>query len=792
MNKEELFFKIKEKEEEKEKIERELDELKEQYKRLVSECVNSLTKDEKIAIFADYFKGRTDVYPYLSFDKKDPTKKYYRPTCLRQGIPGICQNLEGGKCKNCPYKGEYKPLTLETIKNHMYKGETIGIYPLLKDETCYFLAFDFDDKKDENNLIDDVRAFRQICFDYEIPIAIERSRSGKGIHAWLFFKENVEAVDARKLGKLLLSKTMEVRDNLGVESYDRMFPNQDFMPKGGFGNLIALPFQTEPSKSFNTLFLDENFNPYINQFEYLRKLKKLTKEELLEKIKILSHDTIDISDINLDLKEKIQDIKDDFKYPKTINVTLDNMVLIEKKNLTAKVKNSFKRLAKFPNPEFYQKQKARLSVWNTPTVIDCSKEDDKYLKIPRGRYEYLVKLCDTKNIKIKLKDIRNNGTKINVHFQGELRNDQELALNKMLEYENGILEAPTSFGKTVVLCKLISERQVNTLIIVEKLQLANQWQDRLKSFLDISEVGEFNGTKKKTTNIIDIATIKSIWNNGKLNDIVNNYGMIIIDECHHIAAYTYENAINAFNSKYVYGVSATPEKENGHTPIIEMQCGDIRYKVNAKEFNKNLNLAMKVYVKKTRLSFVDMSITDYSLNEIKDFIVKDYIRNNKIIDDIKKEFMNKKNILVLTERIEHLNYFKEKLEGLTNNLLIYQGGIGKKKLREYDKIRAEIAKREENKIIIATGSCLGEGFDDSNLDVLFITMPISGIVKVKQYTGRLHRKNATKKEIIVYDYVDDNFNITRSMFEKRKKTYIKLGYDVIEKFEQCSFQIDNL
>ena len=256
--------------------------------------------------------------------------------------------------------------------------------------------------------------------------------------------------------------------------------------------------------------------------------------------------------------------------------------------------------------------------------------------------------------------------------------------------------------------------------------------------------------------------------------------MIIIDECHHLAAYTYENAINAFNSKYVYGVSATPEKENGHTPIIEMQCGDIRYKVNSKEFNKNLNLSMKVLVQKVRLSFVDMSITDYSLNEINNFIVKDYIRNEKIFNDIKTEFIKGKNILVLTERLEHLDYFKDKLATLTTNLFIYQGGLGKKKIKEYEELKKDIEQKNENKIIIATGTYIGEGFDDPNLDVLFLTMPISGITKVTQYTGRLHRKNDSKQEIIVYDYVDENFNQTRSMFEKRKKTYKKLGYEIIE------------
>ena len=456
------------------------------------------------------------------------------------------------------------------------------------------------------------------------------------------------------------------------------------------------------------------------------------------------------------------------------------MIYIDKANLNAGVKNSFRRLATFANPEFYKKQRLRMSVYNIPMVIDCSKEDEKYLKIPRGTYEYLCDLCNDQNVKIKVSDKRNNGEKLDIKFNGKLKEEQELALNKMLEYDTGILHAPTGFGKTVISCKMISKRNVNTLVITHTLQLLRQWKERIKEFLDIEEVGQIGGGKNNVTNKIDVASIKTIWNKGKFNDIVKNYGMIIIDECHHLAAFTYESAVNTVNAKYVYGVTATPDRENGHTPIIKMQCGDIRYEVDFKKFNKNLNIPMKVYVKNNHLSFVDKNITDYTINEINNLIVKDVIRSEKIIKDVKEEFKNGKNILVLTERIEHMEYFKDKLSTLTNNLFLYHGGLGKKTLKKYDELKENIISNNDNKIIIATGSYIGEGFDDSSLDVLFLTMPISGITKVTQYTGRLHRKNKDKKEIIVYDYVDDNFKQTRNMFEKRKKTYEKLGYEIIE------------
>ena len=780
MNNSEILKLIKVKELEIKKLQLEIDKLKKQFNEITTNSSEDISsRENSVEIFMNYFKGRNDVYPYLSIDKNNPNIKYYIPACANEWKNGICNKTMGKKCKNCQYR-ENKPISKETIYKHMYGNYPIGIYPLLENDTCFFLSLDFDDKDSKKDIKSDVLAFASVCDKYEVPIAIERSRSGNGIHIWMFFDTNIKAITARKLGSLLLSKTMEI-SNISISSFDRMFPNQDILPKGGYGNLIALPFQNEPSKYGNTLFIDRNFILIKNQMQYLSSIRKLTEIEVFEKIKQLSNETIDISHEIIDMQNEVKvKSKNNIDYPKSIKVILKDMVYIDKANLDGVVKNSFRRLATFANPEFYKKQKLRMSVYNVPMVIDCSKEDEKYLKLPRGTYNYLESLCNVNNIEIISKDERFVGNKIEVKFNGSLREEQQIAIDHMLKYDNGILCAPTGFGKTVIGCKLIAERKVNTLILVNKIQLLNQWKDRIKEFLDVKEVGEISSKKKNITNVIDVVSIKSLWNNGNVLDIAKNYGMIIIDECHHTAAYTFEQAINTGNARYVYGISATPERENGHTPIIKMQCGDIRYKVDSLKFNKKLNIPMKVITKKSHLNFTNQNIDNYELNEINDLIAKDIIRSENIIKDIKKEYDNEKNILVLTERLELMNYIYDKLSKYTNNIFKYYGGIGKKVLKSYMELNNQLNENEDNKIIVATGSYIGEGFDDSKLDVLFLTMPISGQTRVTQYAGRLHRQDSNKKEILIYDYIDDNFSKTRNMFLKRKKTYEKLGYEIVE------------
>lgn len=730
---------------------------------------DTMDVDERVLLFKSYFRGREDVYPKFYTDKYG--KIGYKNACYNEGKQGVCINLVKGKCKDCTNRCNLT-LSDDAIKMHMYHGETIGIYPILKDDTCYFLSFDFDNKKNNFDIKTDVISFYNTCEKYDLPIILERSRSGNGIHIWLFFEDKIKAKDARKLGNLLLTKTYE---DIGfINTFDRMFPNQDYIPENGYGNLIALPFQTIPGKAGNTVFVDKNFNQIEDQIKCLKETRKLSVKEVYEKINILSNE-LSFSQLNSITTIKNKKYVNNIIYPKDINIILKDMIYINKENLSDKIIKCLKKLVTFTNKDFYKKQSMNINTYNTKRVFNCSRENDKYLILPIGAYDKLLLFCNENNIKINKDDKRFCGRQIDVEFNGKLDEEQELALSGILSYDTGILNAPTAFGKTVIACKLIALKNINTLILTDRLQILAQWKEKIHNFLGI-DAGEINGDKRNITNIIDIASVASVSKDSKVDEIVNNYGMIIVDECQHAASVTYSKILNNASSKFIYGFSATPDRTDGKTPIEKMNIGDVRYDVSKKIFNESLRFKMLINVRHTKLN--DIEAKEYKLNGIYEVMTNDNIRNKQIIDDIYREFEKKKNILVLTKRIKHLEVLKEDIKKITDNLFIYCGGINKKTKEMYKRMNAEIIKNNENKIILATTSCIGEGFDDISLDVLFLAMPISNDNIVTQCVGRLHRKCINKKEIIVYDYVD-NIKLTENMYRKREKTYKKLGYQII-------------
>ena len=767
-----------------EKLKKENNELKEKiYGKIEEKGTDRKTKDisseEKVRIFMEVFKGRTDLYAKRWTSNKTG-KSGYSPVCKNEFSTYKCDKPRV-KCNECPYR-ELLPLTEEVVLKHL-KGEiTIGIYPLLPDDSCNFLAIDFDKKTYEKDVI----AFWNTCDELNIPVYVEKSRSGNGAHIWIFFEESIPAKIARKMGNILLTKTME-KTSLDLDSYDRLLPNQDTMPKGGFGNLIALPFQGESSKNGNTVFVDKYFEVQENQLNILTNIQKMKSENIYEFIEKYKEDDYKepeveeiLDDDDIPKKEKIKDIV----FTNNVECTIDNQIYIKKLKLLPNEITYLKRLASFTNPKFYELQKLRMPIFykTTPRIISCFEEDERFLILPRGCLEEIKKICEKSNVKLILKDKREKGIEVDYKFNGKLNKKQEKAMNELISYETGVLCATTGFGKTVIGANIISKLKTNTLVIVNRNNLLDQWKERLSYFLDIDkkEIGQCGASKESLNGKLDVASFQSLFKKDNIEELVQNYGLVIVDECHHVAAYSFEKVLKAIRSKYVYGLTATPTRKDGWHKIIYMQCGDIRVRVSNKDLKQNKEMEHTVIVRKTNYKYILTEEKEkIQISEILNDMCHNVFRNSLIIEDINKCILEGRIPIVLTERIEHLNILKEQLEKLNVPVVIYKGNMGKKKTKEIQETIKKADESNEPRIILATSSSIGEGFDDSRLDTLFLTMPVSWKGRIIQYVGRLHRDHEDKDKVIVYDYLD-NMKVLEKMYNRRLKGYKIAGYEITE------------
>ncbi len=566
-----------------------------------------------------------------------------------------------------------------------------------------------------------------------------------------------------------------------------LFPNQDTMPKGGFGNLIALPFQGESCKEGNTVFVDKYFDVQKNQIEILANLKKMTKDEVYTIVEKYANEdfaepetTEIIEDDEIPKKENIKDII----FANNIECILDNQIYVKKLKLLPNEISYLKRLASFTNSEFYEKQRLRLPIYKTPRIISCFEEDERCLILPRGCMDKIRTICENSNVKLIIKDNRELGIKTDYNFVGTLNKKQEKVMNELLKYDTGVLCATTGFGKTVIAAKIISKLKVNALVLVNRNSLLEQWKERLSYFLDINkkEIGQIGASKENLNGKLDIASVQSLTKKENMEDLVKNYGLVIVDECHHVAAYGFEQVMKAIRSKYVYGLTATPTRKDGLHKIIYMQCGDIRVRVANRELKQNRKMEHVVIVKNTGYKFIgEEEKQKLQISELLNDMCNNVFRNEIIIEDIKQSVLQGRIPIVLTERVDHLKILKEgleeKLKGLGIPVVIYKGTMGKKQAVEVQNILREADEEGRPRIILATSSSIGEGFDDSRLDTLFLTMPVSWKGRIIQYVGRLHREHDGKNKVIVYDYLD-NMKVLDKMFERRMRGYKIAGYEV--------------
>ena len=744
---------------------------------------NQSSPENKIQLFRSLFQGREDVFAIRWVGKAN--RSGYSPACYNDWKHEVCGKYEKIPCANCKNR-KYIPLDDKQIYRHLSGEIIVGIYPLLEDDTCKFLAIDFDKK----GWRDDVRALIDVCNQYHVPGYVEMSRSGNGAHVWFFFDEKISAAQARRFGTALLTNTMENYHQIGFDSFDRMFPNQDTMPKGGFGNLIALPLQKKVRESGHSEFVDHQLSKIDDQWSFLAQVERLSMQKINQILTELpaGHGSMGLSqiiapEVDETMPWEVKQAQPVYykDLPSQIQIVLSNMIYIEKAGLPQKLMSNIIRLAAFQNPEFYRAQAMRMPIYNIPRIINLSSETDEYLVIPRGCFDNIIKFVSNLGIGLIQKDLRFPGAPIDAAFIGKLSSEQLLAGSAMLKHDNGILSATTAFGKTVVAIWMIAQRRTNTLVVVHRRQLMNQWVERLKCFLQEPEIGQIGGGIDKRTSKIDVAIIQSLTHKHAVKDLIKDYGMVIVDKCHHISAYSFELVLKSVRAKYVYGLTATPIRQDGHHPIVFMQCGPIRYKVDAKSQVLLRSFIHKVITRQTTFSMIKTcEEAEIKITDIYQALVEDTKRNDMILDDIISAIVAGKSPLVLTERTAHVEFFAQKLAGFSKHVIALQGGMGRKQLKAVmDKLHS--IPDEDERVIIATGKYIGEGFDDSRLDTLFLTMPISWKGVLQQYAGRLHRAHDNKTEVVIYDYVDMSEPMLANMYKKRLKGYEGMGYAISSK-----------
>jgi superfamily II DNA or RNA helicase len=739
------------------------------------ETDSSLTTDQKVALFIRLFRGRTDVFP-IRWESKKTGKSGYSPACLNEWAPGLCDKPRT-KCSDCSNRS-LRPLTEVIVYDHLAGNHTIGVYPLLVDDTCHFLAVDFD----EADWREDARAFMQSCRELGVPAALEVSRSGNGAHAWIFFSGGVLARDARKLGSAIISYTCARTRQLKLESYDRLFPNQDIMPKGGFGNLIALPLQKKPREQGCSVFVDEQFAPFSDQWGYLASIQPMNRDDLESTILLATGNAhpLDVAfiaeeDYTEPWRRPVATLsKLPGKMPKSLNVTQANMLYFEKAALPQPLANRLIRLAAFQNPEFYKAQAMRLPVWDEPRIIGCADNYPNHIALPRGCLDAVQDLLRENGIRCSLADERKDGDPMDVQFIGTLRGDQEKAVGELLKHDFATLCAPTAFGKTVVATALISQRGVNTLILVHRTELAKQWQERLQTFLGCGKdtVGIIGGGKNKPTGKIDVAVMQSLSRKGEVDALVENYGHVIVDECHHLSAFSFESILKRAKAKYVLGLTATPIRRDGRQPIIFMQCGPLRYTAaNPEGMPQLLKVVPKLLPAPIYLP------QDAPIQDVFRHLATDKLRADFIASIIVQAYGEGRKVLVLTERAEHLDSINQNLTGAVDRLFTLHGRMSKKQRAQVMQELNDLAP-DAPRVLLATGKLIGEGFDHSPLDTLVLAMPISWKGTLQQYAGRLHREHVTKTDILIYDFVDAGHPALMRMWDRRQRGYKAMGYDI--------------
>ncbi|MCI6410023.1 MAG: DEAD/DEAH box helicase family protein [Lachnospiraceae bacterium] len=766
---------------------------------------------DKIAsdFFMMFCRGRKDLYD-LRYTNPKTGKNGYYTQCFNRWDRGChIQKKDGVRCKDCELRA-YKPVTLPLIKAHMNGtdpngNDVVAIYPMLENNLCQLLVFDFDnhakgaEQEDYANTDDrwkeEINALRRICKNLDVDAVVERSRSGRGAHLWIFFKEMIPARLARKFGFALLEKGAESVNLKSFKYYDRMIPTQDALPEGGLGNVIALPLQGMALKFGNSAFVDENWNAYEDQLKVLVGTRRLTRQEIDDYLSLWYSTGFTSEDNGTDAPwDKNSEIEAG-SVKGVVRIVLADRIYIDSSGMSNKTKRQFRRMATFSNKQYFQNQAMDMPNYDESRFIYLGSDEGKYIVLPRGLREDIQKKFDNAGIRYKIEDKRTQGRELNISFKGELRESQIPAAETMLENETGILHAATAFGKTVVCCDMIARRGISTLILVDRADLMNQWIKRLDEFLDIDEelpeyqtktgrtrkrkslIGNLQGAHDTLTGIVDVAMIRSLKKKDGFHPMLKEYAQVYFDECHHAASESAIEVLQEINAKYVYGVTATPKRGDGKEKINEFLLGPIRYRFTAKDRAEEQNIDHLVYPRFTRtVKPHHLSKTPYG-NDAYELIRNNDVRDEQIIRDVADCVQAGRTPVVLTKYVDHANKLSERLKKYADRLILLTGANGTKVRRAQVKELNEVDD-SDSLILVGTGSLLGEGFDFPRLDTLFMATPVSGENVVEQYVGRLNRDYDGKENVIVYDYVDSHIPKFDKMYAARLKAYKKIGYEL--------------
>jgi superfamily II DNA or RNA helicase len=741
---------------------------------------DGLSVTEKVRLFRSLFRGREDVFP-TRWENSRTDRSGYSPACRNEWARGLCEKPRV-KCGACPHQA-FIPVTDRIIHDHLAGRLVAGIYPLLPNDTCWFVAADFDRK----SWRDDVVAFRVTCQSAGVPVAIERSRSGDGAHAWFFFSQPVQASVARAMACHLLTETIARRRDLGLRSYDRLFPNQDRMPAGGFGNLIALPLQFNARSAGNTVFLDDDLEPFPDQWAFLRSVKRLPAAVAVDLAAAArrSQRVVAVRDI---IRRGQRDAPDatssrsgqekgmiPVAVPDRIEATLSGRLRVPTAELPIQIVSELKRIATLSNPEFHARARMRLSTARTPRVISCFDEEDDAVLLPRGCLEATDTLLRDHGGRLMIDDRRTSGDPLQLDFHGTLTPMQAGAVDALVHHEIGTFVAPPGSGKTVVAAALIAARNTTTVVLVHRKQLLEQWIARLSAFLDIDAraIGQIGGGKSRITGTLDVAMIQSLARDREAPKKLASYGHIVVDECHHVPAYTFERLVREAPAKHVTGLTATPTRRDGLHPIMEMQVGPVRASMTRADSPRFFR--QRLIIRETDFESSEGDPAP-SIQRVLHEIIQDERRNETLVDDIIAALEEGRTPLVLTERRDHLEILAKAIRRTSPGCIVLHGGLSPRNRKKALRLSQEADDGRE-RVVLAIGKYIGEGFDDCRLDTLFLAMPISWRGTLAQYVGRLHRRGDAKEEVRVHDYVDAKVPSLSRMASRRHASMRALGYD---------------